>query len=147
MDDELRSELVRRVEKGRRAFKEVQQLILADPVFAATVESLGAGGLPLVLFDLPDAPEPFRRMVATDRDNSDWFARLVALRGWPGVTLVGDDGVAAAWELAMHADTAQNERAGWLAVVARAAELGEVPHEHAELLRLRTEAVAAITDR
>lgn len=39
-----------------------------------------------------------------DEDNTAWLAELVAARGWPGRSLVGDDGASAAWLLAQHAD-------------------------------------------
>lgn len=146
VDDELRAELLRRVQEGHRAFAEVEQLMAKDPAFAAEVARRGEGGLPLVLFDWSDAPEPFRSMVAVDIDNSEWFARVVAKRGWPGVALAGQDGADAAWELAMHADTAQHERVGWLSLIDDAARLGDVPDQHAEYLRLRTAAVAAMID-
>lgn len=75
-------------------------------------------------------------MIALDATNSSWF-EMVAERGWPGVVLVGMDGEEAAWELAMHADTSQEARLGWLSLINVAVELGDVPPEHAASLRLR----------
>jgi hypothetical protein len=39
-----------------------------------------------------------------DQDNTRWLADVVSARGWPGWKLVGEDGAAAAWLLAQHAD-------------------------------------------
>jgi DNA-binding IclR family transcriptional regulator len=39
-----------------------------------------------------------------DRDNTRWLGELVNRQGWPGRSLVGEDGAAAAWLLAQHAD-------------------------------------------
>ncbi len=58
--------------------------------------------------------------------------------------MVGEDGEEAAWELAMHADTAQQERLVWLPLIEAAATSNDVPAEHAEYLRLRAEAVAVL---
>jgi hypothetical protein len=39
-----------------------------------------------------------------DHDNSRWLGQVLAGWGWPGWELAGDDGAAAAWLLAQHAD-------------------------------------------
>jgi hypothetical protein len=39
-----------------------------------------------------------------DTENTRWLGELLAKRGWPGRTLVGEDGTDAAWLLAQHAD-------------------------------------------
>ncbi len=39
-----------------------------------------------------------------DQGNTRWLGELVRTRGWPGGTLAGEDGAAAAWLLAQHAD-------------------------------------------
>ncbi len=146
MDEALREALLDRVAEGHRAFAEVEQLMTADAVFARQVQEKGEGGLPLVLLDWPDAPEPFLRMVSIDVENSRWLVDVIASVGWPGVSMVGAEGEATdTWELAMHADTEQEARAGWLAQIKDAAERRDVPPEHAQYLRMRTEAVAALT--
>jgi hypothetical protein len=41
---------------------------------------------------------------AVDAANTARMKRIVAERGWPGRSLVGDDGAQAAWLLVQHAD-------------------------------------------
>ena len=44
-------------------------------------------------------------IVATvDADNLAWLKEVVAEVGWPGQSMVGEDGAHAAWLLAQHAD-------------------------------------------
>lgn len=51
------------------------------------------------------APEPDWEVVATvDADNVAWLREVVAEVGWPGQSMVGEDGAHAAWLLAQHAD-------------------------------------------
>jgi hypothetical protein len=50
-------------------------------------------------------PEPDWEIVATvDADNLAWLKEVVAEVGWPGQSMVGEDGAHAAWLLAQHAD-------------------------------------------
>jgi hypothetical protein len=39
-----------------------------------------------------------------DAENLPWLKQLVAEIGWPGRSVVGEDGASAAWLLAQHAD-------------------------------------------
>ena len=39
-----------------------------------------------------------------DTGNTRWLADILATRGWPGRSMAGEDGAAAAWLLAQHAD-------------------------------------------
>lgn len=41
---------------------------------------------------------------ATIRDNTEWLRGVIRQWGWPGRTLVGEDGADAAWLLAQHSD-------------------------------------------
>ena len=50
-------------------------------------------------------PEPDWKIVAAiDADNVSWLKDVVAEVGWPGQSMVGEDGAHAAWLLAQHAD-------------------------------------------
>jgi uncharacterized protein DUF6624 len=49
-------------------------------------------------------PEVAAQWQRVDEDNTRWLADVVSTRGWPGRTLAGEDGAAAAWLLAQHAD-------------------------------------------
>jgi hypothetical protein len=73
-------------------------------------------------------------LAAVDDENSAWLAGVVTQRGWPGRTLVGDDGVMAAWMLAQHADTFPDRQRAFLTALARAVAVGEAsPAQHAYL--------------
>ncbi|MEO8071151.1 MAG: DUF6624 domain-containing protein [Acidobacteriota bacterium] len=43
------------------------------------------------------------RMAAVHRDNAARLRAIIAAHGWPGLSLVGDTGAAAAWRIAQHA--------------------------------------------
>ena len=43
-------------------------------------------------------------MAAADGENLPWLRQVIADVGWPGKSLVGEDGAQAAWLLAQHAD-------------------------------------------
>ena len=50
-------------------------------------------------------PEPDWETIApVDADNLAWLREVVAQVGWPGRSMVGEDGAHAAWLLAQHAD-------------------------------------------
>jgi len=44
------------------------------------------------------------RTMRIDDDNAQWLRNVAATWGWPGRSLVGDEGAHAAWLLAQHAD-------------------------------------------
>jgi hypothetical protein len=44
-------------------------------------------------------------MAAADGENLPWLRQVIADIGWPGKSLVGEDGAQAAWLLAQHADS------------------------------------------
>lgn len=46
----------------------------------------------------------FARLLRIDDDNAAWLEKVIAMVGWPGRSLVGDEGAHAAWLLAQHAD-------------------------------------------
>ena len=48
--------------------------------------------------------EAFARVLRIDDDNAAWLTTVLDAVGWPGRTLVGDEGAHAAWLLAQHAD-------------------------------------------
>lgn len=47
--------------------------------------------------------EDWAQVTAVDADNTPWIMGVVAERGWPGRSTVGDDGATAAWLLIQHA--------------------------------------------
>ena len=44
------------------------------------------------------------RVGEVDADNTAWLCGVVDHHGWPGASLVGEDGAQAAWLLVQHAD-------------------------------------------
>jgi hypothetical protein len=91
VDEQLRAELLRRVDKDQAARKALD----------------------------PDAIQE------ADGENLPWLKGVVAERGWPGVSLVGDDGAHAAWLLAQHADADPAFQRRCLDLLTAAVEAGE----------------------
>ena len=52
----------------------------------------------------PVDPDLTAQLDATTRDNTAWLGGVIQEWGWPGRSLVGDDGADAAWLLAQHSD-------------------------------------------
>jgi hypothetical protein len=48
--------------------------------------------------------DAMERLATTARDNAAWLNGVISEWGWPGSSLVGDDGAQAAWLLAQHSD-------------------------------------------
>jgi hypothetical protein len=63
--------------------------------------------------------------LAVDRDNTARMKEIIAEHGWPGVTLVGDDGANAAWLLVQHADLDVPFQQRCLPLLAAAVAAGE----------------------
>jgi len=74
-------------------------------------------------------------MERIDRANTQWLSELVAERGWPGKTLVGEDGARAAFLLAQHAD-AEHQRV-FLPLLRSAVAAGEASDTHLAYLEDR----------
>jgi hypothetical protein len=71
-------------------------------------------------------PEPEMEMVTSvDADNLAWLKQVVAEVGWPGRSVVGEDGAHAAWLLAQHADSDPTFQRTCLDLVTQAAACGE----------------------
>jgi hypothetical protein len=62
-----------------------------------------------------------------DEGNTRWLGELLATRGWPGRTLVGDEGTQAAWLLAQHADRDPDLQRAFLEALRGAVAHGEAP--------------------
>lgn len=58
---------------------------------------------PYYLLELADAPELVRRVVAVVHDNVHWLRGVLDERGWPGRSVIGEDGADAIWLLLQHA--------------------------------------------
>jgi hypothetical protein len=64
-------------------------------------------------------------MAAADSENLPWLRQVIAGAGWPGKSLVGEDGAHAAWLLAQHADSDPAFQRRCLDLLAAAVERGE----------------------
>jgi hypothetical protein len=73
-------------------------------------------------------------MALVHRRNGERLERIVDAVGWPGVSLVGEDGADAAWLLLKHAIGQPQLQRRMLPLVQRAAAAGEVPAWHAATL-------------
>jgi hypothetical protein len=69
-------------------------------------------------------------MKAADAANLPWLRQLIADVGWPGKSLVGEDGAAAVWLLAQHADRDPAFQRQCLDLLTAAMERGEATAVH-----------------
>ena len=80
----LREELLDRVENDQVARKAIDELIRRKEV---TLDNPG-----------------IKKMMEIDRQNTTWLKVIVEKHGWPGKSLVGEEGAHSAWLLVQHAD-------------------------------------------
>jgi hypothetical protein len=80
------------------------------------------------------------RLAELHRRHNARLQRILAEFGWPGRSLVGDDGAAAAWLLLQHAILEPNLMRSALPLLQEAVEAGEAEPKHLALLvdRIRT---------
>ncbi len=64
-------------------------------------------------------------VTSVDADNLAWLKNVVAEAGWPGQSMVGEDGAHAAWLLAQHADRDPAFQRKCLGLMTEAADRGE----------------------
>jgi hypothetical protein len=72
-----------------------------------------------------DAPPGMARLMEMDSDNTAWLMAVVEQVGWPGHSLVGEDGAEAAWLLVQHADLNPAFQRRCLELLRHAVERGE----------------------
>jgi hypothetical protein len=90
------------------------------------------------------AQEDKLRLVAMDDANTAWLRGVVDRMGWPGRSLVGEEGSHAAWLLAQHADRRPGFQRRCLELLERAAACGEA--SRADLARLTDRVLLAQGD-
>lgn len=117
VDEELRRELLDRREEDQRVRH--QAAARSDP---------DTGRLP------DDLAGQWQRV---DQDNTRWLADLLASRGWPGRTLVGEEAAQAAWLLAQHADHDPVQQRAFLEALRSAVTQGEASAAHVAYLEDR----------
>jgi hypothetical protein len=72
-----------------------------------------------------------------DADNTRWLDDVLSARGWPGQTLVGEEGAGAAWLLAQHADRDPARQRVFLRALRDAVAQGEASPAHLAYLEDR----------
>jgi hypothetical protein len=70
-------------------------------------------------------------------DNTRWLADLLAVRGWPGRTLAGEDGAHAAWLIAQARRRAPVVQQAFLDALRGAVAEGEATQAHLAYLEDR----------
>src|SRR5215469_10508813 len=65
------------------------------------------------------------RTMRVDDENATWLRGILPEWGWPGCSLVGEDGAHAAWLLAQHADRDPRLQKRCLVLLERAVAAGE----------------------
>ena len=80
--------------------------------------------------DPVDDRDMFDKMIAIDRQQTARMKSIVEKHGWPGKSLVGDDGAAAAWLIAQHATHDLPFMEHCTALLEAAVEQGEASPKH-----------------
>lgn len=117
MDEELRRELLARRDEDQR----IRHLVSSPP-----------GGYMVRPPD--DLAAEWQRI---DQENTRWLAEVLSAQGWPGQTLVGEEGAGAAWLLAQHADHDPVQQLTFLQALRSAAAQGQASRTHLAYLEDR----------
>ncbi len=99
--------------------KEILALVAEDQ--AARNAWIAAGGGPA------DHPEIAKRVETIDTKSTARMKEIVKQYGWPGKSLVGEDGANGAWLLVQHADRDPEFQKQCLPLIEAATKTGEVP--------------------
>jgi hypothetical protein len=70
-------------------------------------------------------PAELARLMEMDSENTAWLATIIDKIGWPGRSLVGEDGAHAAWLIVQHADLNRSFQQRCLKLLREAVEAGE----------------------
>ncbi|QNE18356.1 hypothetical protein F1D05_11205 [Kribbella qitaiheensis] len=106
MHEELRSELLGRLDADRAAVAAL--LASADEYresFASRPEAAASIVWPYGLLEwapAETAPATVRRVITVVHENTKWLGQIITQYGWPGRSLVGEDGADAAWLILQH---------------------------------------------
>ncbi|MGW3389519.1 DUF6624 domain-containing protein [Streptomyces cinereoruber] len=65
-----------------------------------------------------------------DTDNTAWLKEVIARHGWPGTTLVGEQGADEAWLLVQHADLDPDFQRHVLGLLEQAVDAGDALPRH-----------------
>ncbi len=117
MDDELIAELLTRRDEDQRVRHQLSGLVRQPE--ARVPDDLAA------------------EWERVDEANTHWLGELLAARGWPARTLVGDEGAQAAWLLAQHADRDPGLQQAFLDALREAVAAGDASPSHLAYLEDR----------
>jgi hypothetical protein len=70
------------------------------------------------------------RLEEVHRANASRLRQIIAVFGWPGITLVGDKGAKAAWRIALHAISEPPFMRQCRDLIEHASEAGDAPRWH-----------------
>jgi hypothetical protein len=82
----------------------VDEGLRAELLRRAAVDQEARGAVGRGDLDHDDEQRAATRVGEVDADNTAWLRGVVDRHGWPGASLVGEDGANAAWLLVQHAD-------------------------------------------
>ena len=85
-------------------------------------------------FGKPIAPEEILQCERVDTANTARMKEIIAQYGWPGRSLVGEDGATDAFLLVQHADQDIAFQKGCLELLREAVAIGEAPPHHLAFL-------------
>ena len=128
MDKQLAGELVEMAESQFAAQVPLAELMQEDSAFAAWVQRVQ-----MRIMGTWEDGEPPTALVELWTLADEHDARLKEIidrQGWPGRSLVGEDGADAAWVIAQHADRHHEWRRAWLPLLEEAANKGEADPRH-----------------
>jgi len=90
-DEKLRQELLERVERDQAARKSVTQMLQMNiELWQKSRKSKKELSRTLKIVERSQAD--IRKLMEINRQNTDWLKEIVEKYGWPGKTLVGEDG-------------------------------------------------------
>jgi 23S rRNA (guanosine2251-2'-O)-methyltransferase len=142
---ELGDELVAMVERELLAAEALYAVADADRDLGRELDRrLSGPATPLILAlaEWESSPPEADALLEANAANVERFTQVVAEHGWPGLRMVGAEGVDAAWMLAQHADRANEARRTWLPSLAEAVATGDADPRHLATLSDRVTAVA-----
>lgn len=128
MDEKLAGELVEMAESQFSAQAPLAELIEEDQAFAAWVRRVQ---MPITgTWEDGEPPAALVELWTLVDEHDARLKEIIARQGWPGRSLVGEDGADAAWVIAQHADRHHEWRRAWLPLLEKAANDGEADPRH-----------------
>lgn len=128
MEKNLADELVEMAESQFARQAPLAELMEQDPAFAAWVQRVQ---MPITgTWEDGEPPAALVELWTAVDEHDARLKEIIDEQGWPGRSLVGEDGADAAWVIAQHADRHHEWRKAWLPLVQEAARKGEADPRH-----------------